>query len=47
MNKPAELIMDLLEVGLEALSEYMNADSNEVNDSFVEGCPLPNKALGY
>ena len=51
VNKPAErtftIMMALLEAGPEALSEYMDADSNDVNDSFFEGCPLPNKALGY
>ena len=41
-------LMNLLEAGPKAMAAYLEASESELSEiGYFDGCPLPNKALGY
>ena len=47
-NKTFSKLMELLESGPQAMADYFLEDNaDEFDGKFFNGCPLPNKALGF
>ena len=47
-NKTFSKLMELQEVGPQAMADYFLEDNaDEFDGKFFNGCPLPNKTLGF